>query len=217
EEGPGAKMLARATRDSVVDGDVVLGPNRHAVEDSLVDASRHAAVVLASGGLGLISLPERKDRLTIGEIESLHPRLVSTLVEHPGIGFVMVRADGNGAVVLGADGTRHLADDRVTGVDPLRDFGPNAGDHLRRTDGFPHCPDILVNCTYDAQANEVAPFEEFMGSHGGLGGWQMRPFALVPAFWSRPESPIVGVRAMHDELRAWLAETGLELRPHSRL
>jgi hypothetical protein len=174
-------------------------------------------VVLASGGLGLISLPERKDRLTIGEIESLHPRLVSTLVEHPGIGFVMVRADGNGAVVLGADGTRHLADDRVTGVDPLRDFGPNAGDHLRRTDGFPHCPDILVNCTYDAQANEVAPFEEFMGSHGGLGGWQMRPFALVPAFWSRPESPIVGVRAMHDELRAWLAETGLELRPHSRL
>ena len=33
EEGPGAKMLARATRDRVVDGDVVLGPNRHAVQD----------------------------------------------------------------------------------------------------------------------------------------------------------------------------------------
>jgi hypothetical protein len=88
---------------------------------------------------------------------------------------------------------------------------------ISRHDRFPHCPDILVNCTYDAEANEVAPFEEFMGSHGGLGGWQMRPFALVPAFWSRPESPIVGVRAMHDELRGWLAETGLELRPHSRL
>jgi uncharacterized membrane protein YvlD (DUF360 family) len=217
EEGPGAKMLARATRDRVVDGHVVLGPNRDAAQDSLVDATGHAAVVLASGGLGLISLPERKDRLTIGEIESLHPRLVSTLVEHPGIGFVMVRADGDGAVVLGADGTRRLVDDRITGVDPLRDFGPNAADHLRRTDGFPHCPDILVNCTYDAEANEVAPFEEFMGSHGGLGGWQMRPFALVPAFWRRPESPIVGVRAMHDELRGWLAETGLELRPHSRL
>ncbi len=217
EEGPGAKILARATRDRVVDGDVVLGPNRDAVQDSLADASGHAAVVLASGGLGLISLPERKHRLTIGEIESLHPRLVSTLVEHPGIGFVMVRANGDGAVVLGADGTRHLADDRVTGVDPLRDFGPHAADHLRRTDGFPHCPDILVNCLYDAEANEVAPFEEFMGSHGGLGGWQMLPFALVPAAWSEPESPIVGVRAMHDELRGWLSETGLELRPHARL
>ena len=69
--------------------------------------------------------------------------------------------------MLGADGTRRLADDPVTGVDPLRDFGPNAADHLRRTDGFPHCPDILVNCIYDAEANEVAPFEEFMGSTAG--------------------------------------------------
>jgi uncharacterized membrane protein YvlD (DUF360 family) len=216
EQGPGARMLARATRDRLVDGDVVLGPNRDAVQDSHADASGHAAVVLASGGLGLISLPERKHRLTIGEIESLHPHLVSTLVEHPGVGFVLVRANGDGAVVLGADGTRHLADDRVTGEDPLRDFGPNAADHLRRTDGFAHCPDVLVNCLYDAEANEVAPFEEFMGSHGGLGGWQMLPFALVPAAWSEPENPIVGVRAMHDELRGWLEETGLELRPHTR-
>jgi putative membrane protein len=68
---------------------------------------------------------------------------------------------------------------------------------------------------YDAAANEVAPFEEFMGSHGGLGGWQSRPFALIPAAWSRPESPIVGVRAMHDAIRRWMAETGLELKPHS--
>ena len=32
----------------------------------------------------------------------MHPRLIDTLVSHPGIGFVMVRADGDGAVVLGA-------------------------------------------------------------------------------------------------------------------
>jgi len=97
----------------------------------------------------------------------------------------------------------------------LVDFGPNAADHLRRTDGFAHCPDILVNCMYDPEANEIAPFEEFMGSHGGLGGWQSHPFALVPAEWSEPAAPIVGVRAMHDALRAWLSQTGLELRPHS--
>ena len=217
EEGPGARMLARATRDRLVDGDVVLGPNRDAVGDSLADASAHAAVVLASGGLGLISFPEHRHRLSIGEIESLHPRLISSLVNHPGIGFVMVRGDGDGAVVLGGRGTRHLADDRVTGEDPLRDFGPNAADHLRRTNGFPHCPDVLVNCAYDAEANEVAPFEEFMGSHGGLGGWQTQPFALVPSAWAEPEEPIVGVRAMHDVIRGWLAETGLELRRHTRL
>jgi uncharacterized membrane protein YvlD (DUF360 family) len=215
EAGPGGRMLARATRDRIVDGDVVLGPNRAAVEESTKDASGHAAVVLASGGLGLISLPGSKHRLSIVEIESRHPHLISTLVNHPGIAFVMVRDDSQGALVLGADGRRRLRDDQVTGADPLREFGPNAADHLRRTDGFPNCPDILVNCTYDAEANEVAPFEEFMGSHGGLGGWQSRPFALVPAVWSEPQEPIVGVRAMHDALRGWLAETGLDLKPHS--
>ncbi len=75
------------------------------------DASKHAAVVLASGGLGLISLPQREHRMSVGEIESLHPRLIETLVDHPGIGFVMVRADDGGRVVLGAKGTRRLDDD----------------------------------------------------------------------------------------------------------
>jgi uncharacterized membrane protein YvlD (DUF360 family) len=215
EDTAAGRVLARATRDRVVDGDVVLGPKQEAAEETREDASEHTAVVLASGGLGLISLPERDHRLTIEEIGDLHPGLIETLADHPGIGFVMARSEGDGALVLGAGGSRRLRDDRVTGQDPLLDFGPNAADHLRRTDGFTHCPDILVNCLYDPEANEVAPFEEFMGSHGGLGGWQSRPFALVPSEWSEPEAPIVGVRAMHDTLRRWLAEGGLELRPHS--
>ena len=215
EETAGGRMLARATRDRVVEGEVVLGPNREAIEQAGRDASDHAAVVLASGGLGLISLPAPDHRLSLEEIESMHPRLISTLVDHPGVGFVMVRSD-DGAVVLGADGSRRLSDDEVTGEDPLRDFGANAADHLRRTDGFPHCPDLLVNCMFDPEANEVAPFEEFMGSHGGLGGWQSRPFALVPSDWSAPDGPIVGVRAMHDTIREWLTETGLDVKPHAR-
>ena len=122
------------------------------------------------------------------EIESLHPSLITTLVEHPGIGFVMVRADEDGAIVLGAGGSRRLRDDAVTGEDPLLHFGPNAADHLRRTDGFPHCPDILVNCTYHPEANEVAPFEEFGVSRRP--GWLAEPsFALVPSGWSEEKAP----------------------------
>lgn len=210
-----ARMLARATRDQVLEGEVVLGPDRKAIEETREGPSKHAAVVLASGGLGLISLPESRRRLTKSEIETLHPRLLRTLSEHPGIGFVMVRDDGDGGLVLGRRGRRRLRDDLVQGEDPLADFGPNAADHLRRTDGFGHCPDILVNCVYDSRANRVAPFEEFMGSHGGLGGWQSHPFAVVPAEWSEPAEPIVGAKAMHDMLRRWLTETGLELRPHA--
>jgi uncharacterized membrane protein YvlD (DUF360 family) len=215
EGGAGARLVARATRDRMVEGQVELGPNRAALQAQKSESARdHRAVVLASGGLGLISLPERDHRMSMEEIDSLHPRLIATLAEHPGIGFVMVRTD-DGPIVLGGDGTRRLRDDAVTGEDPLAAFGPNAADHLRRTDGFLHCPDILVNCTYNPDANEVAPFEEFMGSHGGLGGWQSHPFALVPSEWSEPGEPIVGVEAMHASLRRWLAETGLELSPHA--
>jgi hypothetical protein len=210
EGTPTGRMLARATRDQLFDDEVVLGPNRKAAEQARHDASAHTAVVLASGGLGLISLTESRQRLTLEEIDSLHPRLIETLVGHPGIAFVMVR-DGNGeGVVLGGAGRRGLADDRVTGEDPLRDFGRNAADHLRRTDSFGHCPDILVNCAFYPEQNQVAPFEEFMGSHGGLGGWQCRPFVLVPVAWREPEGAIVGAEGMHQRLKSWLAETRLD-------
>ena len=138
-----------------------------------------AAIVLASGGLGLIYLPESRERLTASEIDGLHPRLISSLTSHPGIGFVMVATD-DGPVALGPRGSHRLRDGTVTGEDPLVDFGPNIVQHLLRTDGFTHCPDLLVNCMYDPVANEVAPFEEFMGSHGGVGGCR-RPCGAAPA------------------------------------
>jgi uncharacterized membrane protein YvlD (DUF360 family) len=216
EDNAGARMLSRATQGQLVDGEVVLGPDREVIEAATGDGSGHDAIVLASGGLGLISLPETEQRMSRGEIEASHPGLLTTLREHPGIGFVMVRDGAGGAVVLGARGERRLEDDSVTGKDPLAPFGANAADHLRRTDGFPHCPDILVNCMFDPEANEIAPFEEFMGSHGGIGGWQTHPFALVPSAWSEPQKPIVGVRAMHEALRGWMRETGLEVPEQPR-
>jgi hypothetical protein len=60
---------------------------------------------------------------------------------------------------------------------------------------------------YDQRADEVAPFEEFMGSHGGLGGPQGRPFAVIPAEWSEPPSPIVGVQSMYETLRDWIGRS----------
>jgi hypothetical protein len=155
------------------------------------------------------------ERMTIGEIDRMHPRLVRALTGHPGIGFVMVKSDDAGAIVLGARGSRRLRDDAVSGEDPLREFDHTTADHLRRTDGFPHCPDLLVNCMYDPEANEVAPFEEFMGSHGGTGGWQSHPFVMVPSGWHAPEAPVVGAAAMHHTLRGWLESIGQELRPHA--
>jgi uncharacterized membrane protein YvlD (DUF360 family) len=229
DDSAAGRALRRATEDRMADGMVALGPNREAMRqqeelNARVREARAAgedgegpddelpeAIVLASGCLGLVYFPGGKRRLTAEEIERRHPGLLAGLASHPGIGFVMVRSEQEGGVVLGGSGRRRLSDDLVDGNDPLAPFDATAVDHLRRHDGFRHCPDILINGAYDPETDEVQPFEEFMGSHGGMGGMQMHPFAVVPAEWSEPAAPIVGVRPMHLQLKRWLAETGLEV------
>jgi uncharacterized membrane protein YvlD (DUF360 family) len=225
EDSVGGRVLARATRGRAVEGTVALGPNREALAergdpggDVLADDGARTAptggsgkgqgakeaIVMVSGGLGLVYLPSSPERMTSEQIAEAHPRLLDALAHHPGIAFVMVRSAEHGPLVIGGAGQRRLSDDTVEGEDPLVDFDATAADHLRRHDGFPHCPDVLVNCMYDSAVQEVAPFEEFMGSHGGLGGPQTKPFALIPSEWSEPAEPIVGVEAMHEALREWL-------------
>jgi uncharacterized membrane protein YvlD (DUF360 family) len=210
EPGLGGRVLARATRSRSVEGTVALGPNREALAERGAPAKpalEQEAVVLVSGPLGLIYLPRTPERLTREQIAELHPKLLDTLAAHPGIGFVMVRSQDQGTLVVGAAGHRRLEDDAVEGEDPLAHFDPTVADHLRRHDSFPHCPDLLVNSMYDPDTDEVAPFEEFMGSHGGLGGPQTKPFAVIPVEWREPAEPIVGVEAMHQVLRDWLGQT----------
>jgi hypothetical protein len=96
----------------------------------------------------------------------------------------------------------------VEGVDPLIAFGPYAADHVRRTDGFEHCPDIVVNGHYWDELDEVAAFEELVGSHGGMGGGQAHPFVLHPPDLPWPEGDVIGSAAVHWILRGWLAQLG---------
>ena len=111
-------------------------------------------------------------------------------------------------MAVGARGTNFLDRGRIDGDDPLAPFGPGAVAHVKRTDGFEHCADIMVNSTYWTETNEVAAFEELCGSHGGLGGEQAYPFALVPSAFRLPETRIVGAEEMHRWLRRWLADAG---------
>ena len=85
------------------------------------------------------------------------PELLPALCRHPGIGFVLVRSEQEGAVVLGPRGTRHLDSNRVEGEDPLAPFGPNAADHVRRTDAFPHCADLMINSAFDRRPARSRP------------------------------------------------------------
>jgi hypothetical protein len=200
------RAVNTATRERRAGGAVTLGDAARAeVErgDELPEI-----VVMASGCLGLVSFPREPGRVTLERLEELHPRLVPALREHPGIGFVVVRSERHGAIALGAEGTNYLDEERVEGDDPLAPFGPNAAAHVRRTDGFPHCPDILVNAEFSPDTEEVAAFEELVGSHGGMGGSQSFPFVLFPAELPYPEHEVVGAETMHRVLRRWLAGLG---------
>jgi hypothetical protein len=200
---------ARRARDRLESGQSLESGERHDAarerRDEVPDLS-----VMASGNLGLISFPREPGRVTLERLERLHPRLLPTLREHPGVAFAMVRSERHGAVALGPRGIHFLDEDRIEGEDPLGPFGPYAARHLRRTDSFPHCSDVMLNSTYWAETGEVAAFEELVGSHGGMGGTQAHPFVLHPAELAWPDEPVVGAEHVHRILRGWLAELGHE-------
>ncbi len=204
----GAGRTVRAmTRKRAAEGAVVLIPSSSAAASGRADADEPPeAAVLASGPMGLISFPRESGRLTMERIDAVYPGMVQALRRHPGIGFVLVRSESRGPLVLGATGSHALETGTVEGDDPLALFGPNAAAHVLRTDGFEHCPDLLVNSRYWPETEEVAAFEEFVGSHGGMGGTQSFPFLCHPTRLKTPEEPIVGAEQVHRILRGWLVE-----------
>ncbi|WP_374206670.1 phage holin family protein [Streptomyces sp. MUM 136J] len=170
---------------------------------------RSEPIVLASGNLGLVSFPDVPHRMTRQEIDARHPALLPTLADHPGIGFLLVADRDHGGVVLGARGAEIPLDRLDEGSGPLDAFGPGAADAVRRTHAFPNTADIMVNSVHDPSDGEVLAFEEQIGSHGGLGGAQSRPFLLSPLAFSPPAedgTEPAGAEQVHRVLRRWLHE-----------
>jgi len=208
DETVAARAVRAATRERSDDGVVTLDADSRREMEQGHGGELPELSVMASGCLGLISFPREPGRVTLERIEALYPRLVPALRDHPGIGFVLVRSEREGALAIGAAGTHFLDSGRVVGEDPLAPFGPNAADHLRRTDSFPHCADLMLNSTYWPEFGEVAAFEELVGSHGGMGGTQSYPFVLHPAELEWPREEVVGAERVHRVFRGWLAGLG---------
>ncbi|CAM5536592.1 Membrane protein OS=Streptomyces aurantiogriseus OX=66870 GN=GCM10010251_08830 PE=4 SV=1 [Streptomyces aurantiogriseus] len=198
--GAEARAAVRAAlRRPVEEGDERYRPSR----DS-------EPIVLASGNLGLVSFPDVPHRMSKEEIDARHPALLSTLANHPGIGFLLVRSEEHGGVVLGAYGAEIPVDRLDEEPGPLTGFGPGAAEAVRRTHSFPHTADIMVNSFHDPADGEVLAFEEQIGSHGGLGGAQGAPFLLSPLALSAPVEDgedLIGAEHVHRVLRRWLRES----------
>lgn len=190
----------RATAGEKIDS-VWEDPDRAASRDPGGEIS-----VMASGNLGIVSFTDHPGRATREWIEEHHPDLIEGLVSHEGIGFILVRSSGFGPQAIGGEGVRNLETGTITGVDPLEPFGANAASHVLRTDSFENCPDIVINSTFWPELNEVAAFEELVGSHGGMGGPQSHPFVLHPSDLQWPDDPVVGAEQVHWILKNWIDE-----------
>ena len=207
EASTGSGPIARALRRRVAGHTT---PDRHRTAEGHPTAVARAApgvVVVVSGHIAMVSFTDHEGRVDMETIEQEYPELLPTLVDHPGVGFMLVRSTRSGPVVLSRDGVRRLDDDDVRGEDPLADYGPHAADLIRRTNGFTHCPDIVINSRYHDITDEASPFEVHVGSHGGLGGGQSRGFVVYPASLPDP-GEIVGAERLHQVVRDWLTHLG---------
>lgn len=199
-----AGVLKTMLTKNIQDGLVTVGPKRKISQEREINQARHAGViVLASGCMGLIYIRAAQQRLTYEQIQEYHPDLIPGLINHPGIGFVLVNSAENGTLALGREGIHLLDRGRVEGRDPLAGYGANAARHVHRISAFPDCPDILVNTAYDPLTREISSFEYQVGHHGGLGGSQNHAFILSPVFLPAGETPVVGAVEVNRLLRSW--------------
>ncbi len=93
-------------------------------------------------------------------------------------------------MVRNREGWRELTPDGGTsggeGYDPLLPYGPRAAADLVALEAKQHVGDVVVLGRFDPQLREVCAFEELVGSHGGLGGWQTDALLVVPAALDAP-------------------------------
>jgi hypothetical protein len=205
--------LASRTTDGVVNLDAH-DANKDAAQQDM--AAENSIVVVGSGNLGLVYFTGTDHRLTLEELQDIHPDLVSTIAAHPGVSMLLVRSATRGGIVFGKDGLVYLDDGRVEGVDPTTAFGPHTMLSMRREDEMAHAPDLLLISQYDPELGEVAAFEELIGSHGGLGGAQNHPFILHPIDWELDEPEPIGAPAIYRNLRRWIESVGIQLGPSAK-
>jgi len=191
---------------------MVAGPRRDEA------GGRAELVVAGSGNVGLVWFPRLPGRARWEIIEREFPGLVPGLLTEPGIGFVVVDSR-RGPLAIGPAGVHVLDEGIAEGADPLLPFGPRAAADLARVSAMATAPDIYVHSSLDPRTGEVHAFEELVGCHGGLGGWQNEAALVHPADWPIDEdlldrsvdgeAVLYGADTVHRQLVRWMERCGI--------
>jgi hypothetical protein len=173
---PTLAHIPRKLRELVVRR-VVLHPQ----EENTWNTNRKTQVVVRSSGpLSHIYFSADSDQMDLSEITYLYPNLVSSLLQHPGIGLVVGRELGQ-LLMMSKEGVLSLDSGyHVEGGDPLANLpDPRlTAEQLREMAGYRHAGDLILLGSYDAGEQLITCFEPQWACHGGVGGPQEFAFMI---------------------------------------
>ncbi len=187
---------------------------RRASHQAAAEGDLDDLVVAASGNLAHIYLTDEPGRLTIDAVSARFPSLVPGLAHHDHVGLVLGRLADGTVRVFGTEGWRDLRDGEVVGGegdDPTAAYGWRAAADLCQLSTRDHVGDLVAIGRFDPVLQEVVAFEEQVGSHGGLGGWQNDALLIHPSGWSHTaprDGSLTGVQ-VHREIVERLDQLGL--------
>lgn len=193
ESGGAGGMAARSVLDRMRGGREQGDPNGNT---GSVPQRGGGIIVCPSGNLANVYFPAYPHQLSAAEIAKEFPALVPSLVNHPGIGFVVTRSQSGGALVSGPGGVLDLATGDVLGRDPLSGYPPELAGSIARLAEFSNAGDLIINGATLADGR-VAAFEPQESVHGGAGGEQTTPFVIYPAQFEVSDEPLVGADAIY--------------------
>lgn len=208
--GSMAKHLRRTSRSSEV--------RRESGSDEAVAGAE--VVVTGSGNLGNVWLKHFTRRPTRQEIEEAYPGFIDELLKVPGIGMVITSDAEAGPVCVTARGIRHLATGEVEGADPLADYKNIRNQDILALATNTNAPDIQIISSMRPGSREVHAFEELVGNHGGIGGWQteailVHPTSLKIAKRFYEENELYDSTTIHKILVDWLKAAGQRRGMHT--
>lgn len=137
-------------------------------------------VVTGSGNLGNIWFKDLKKRPTKQQLEDIYPNLIKELFQVKGIGLIIVTDGKSGPVCLSKEGQINLSSGKIEGKNPLRFYKNIRREELLNLANNSNAPDMQIISSMHKTTQEVHAFEELVGNHGGIGGWQTEAILIHP-------------------------------------
>ena len=154
--------------------------------DKSDESGQSQIVVTGSGNLGNVWIKRYDKRPRRAQLGKDYPGFIDSLLKIKGIGLVIVNDDRE-PVCIGPNGELGLKSGKIKGRNPLKPYASITPEDLLKLATLENAPDVQVISGINTSSGEVYAFEELVGNHGGIGGWQTDAMLLHPSALTIPK------------------------------